>query len=181
MHSAEGGLRNSGTGGIVADMLLGAAAGAVGVWALDRVDWFMFRHEDPQARRRTQAVRPGGMDPAHVAANKIAKATTGNGLSPRQPHPAGLAVHYAIGIAPAALYGALRERVPAVRTGRGLLYGLGLFLIQDELLNAVTGLSADPRSYPWQPHARGLVAHLVYGAVTDATLDLLHRGRRPVH
>ncbi|GGC66248.1 hypothetical protein GCM10011504_50260 [Siccirubricoccus deserti] len=180
MHSGDGGLRESGTGGIAADMLLGAVAGAVGVWVMDRVDWFMFRHEDPEARWRTQAVRPGEMDPAHVMANKAAEAAIGAELSPPQPHPAGVAVHYAIGIGPGALYGALRERAPVVGTGRGLLYGLSLFLVHDELLNAATGLSADPRRYPWQAHARGLVAHLVYGAVTDAVLDLLHQGRSQV-
>ena len=39
------------------DMLKGAIAGAVGVWVMDRVDWYMFDHEDPEARRRTEAVR----------------------------------------------------------------------------------------------------------------------------
>lgn len=179
MRMGNGGLREFSNGGLAADMLKGAVAGAVGVWVMDRVDCFMFKHEDPAARQRTQAVRPGGMDPAHIMANKAAEAV-GAKLSPPQPHPAGVAVHYAIGIGPGALYGALRDRARAVGTGRGLLYGLGLFLVHDEILNAATGLSADPRRYPWQAHARGLVAHLVYGAVTDAILDLLYRGRSPV-
>lgn len=37
----------------------------------------------------------------------------------------------------------------------------------------VTGLAASPGDYPWQDHARGLVAHLVYGIVTDTVLRLL--------
>ena len=45
---------------VAADLLKGAIAGAAGVWVMDRVDWFMFRHEDPAARRRTRRVRPGG-------------------------------------------------------------------------------------------------------------------------
>jgi hypothetical protein len=48
-----------------------------------------------------------------------------------------------------------------------------LFLVQDEAVNAATGLSARPGQYPWQAHARGLVAHLVYGLVTDGVLRLL--------
>ncbi|MFC7543949.1 hypothetical protein ACFQU2_37100 [Siccirubricoccus deserti] len=179
MHSGDGGLRESGTGGIAADMLLGAVAGAVGVWVMDRVDWFMFRHEDPEARWRTQAVRPGEMDPAHVMANKAAEAAIGAELAPaassgrcrgplRHRHRPGRTLRRAAGAR------------PVVGTGRGLLYGLSLFLVHDELLNAATGLSADPRRYPWQAHARGLVAHLVYGAVTDAVLDLLHQGRSQV-
>jgi hypothetical protein len=63
-----------------------------------------------------------------------------------------------------------------VRTGRGTLYGLALFLIQDEFINSLVGFSGRPEEYPWQVHARGLVGHLVYGVVADVTLDLLDRG-----
>ena len=66
--------RADGKSSILADAVIGAVAGAAAVWVMDRVDWFNFLHEGPQARRRTQAVRPGGMDPAHLAANKLAGA-----------------------------------------------------------------------------------------------------------
>ena len=45
--------------------------------------------------------------------------------------------------------------------------------MQDEALNAITGLSARPGQYPWQAHARGLVAHVVYGLVTDIALNAM--------
>lgn len=35
------------------------------------------------------------------------------------------------------------------------------------------GLTPGPANFPWQTHARGLAGHLVFGAVTDATLSLL--------
>lgn len=159
-------------GDLLADAIKGALAGAIGVWVMDRVDWSMYDHEDPEARRRTQEARPGGRDPAHVVAG-MAAAAIGVELSPPQPHPAGVAVHYGLGIGPGALYGALRDRVPGVGAGRGLLYGLGLFLVQDEAINAAAGFAADPRKYPRQAHARGLVAHLVYGVVTDTVLSVL--------
>ena len=57
--------------------------------------------------------------------------------------------------------------------GKGLLYGLALFLVDDELLNALLGLSAGPTEYPWQAHARGLVSHLVVGVCTDVAMDAL--------
>ncbi len=158
---------------ILGDMVLGAVAGAVGVWVMDRVDWFNYRHEDPEARRRTQQVRPGGEDPAHIIARR-AEGMAGTELSPSQHHAAGMAIHYAIGIGPGALYGAMKGRVPGVvGADRGLLYGLGLFLIQDELGNAMAGLATAPRRYPWQAHERGLVAHLVYGFVTDTVWNML--------
>ncbi len=160
--------------------LYGAVAGAVGVWVMDRVDWAMYRAESPQARQRTKEVRPGGLDPAHVLANRVAGAL-GTTLSPPQPHPAGIAIHYSLGIGPGALYGAFQDRAPVLGVGRGALFGLGLFLVQDEVVNAAAGLSARPGQYPWQAHARGLVAHLVYGLVTDSVLRLLKGLTQPTH
>ena len=165
----------------MSDALIGVAAGALAIWVLDRVDWFNFEHESPESRRRTKAVRPGGMDPAHVIANKLAE-SLGYDLQPKDYNKAGLAVHYSIGMLPAALYSVLRHKAPALTTGQGTLFGLGLFLVQDEGLNAVTGLSAPPAAYPWQAHARGLVAHLVYGLVLETTLstaDRLLSSKRP--
>jgi len=152
-------------------MLMGAVAGAVGVWAMDRVDWYLYDREDPAARQRTRSIRPHGRDPAHNLVGAVAEMLGRD--RPAQPHPAGILVHYLLGIGPGAAYGALRDRAPAIGAGRGLAYGFGLFVVQDELINAATGLSADLRDYPWQAHARGFVAHLVLGAVTDAVFDRL--------
>lgn len=164
------------TSNLLSNALKGAVAGAVGVWVMDRLDWFMFRHEDQRARHQTEQVRPGGMDPAHVAANRMAHAL-GRQLIPSQPHPAGHAVHYALGVVPAAAYGAFRDQLPASPQGNDYLYGaglgLGLFLAQDEVLNQAIGLSAKQKDYPWQAHARGFVAHLTLGLVTNAVLNLL--------
>lgn len=168
--------RGNRSGGMLADAIIGAAAGAAAVWAMDRVDWFNFRHEDPEARRRTQAVRPGGMDPAHVAADAAAR-TAGYQLRPKDNNAPGKAIHYSLGIMPGALYGVLRHDVPGLDAGRGSLFGIGLFLMQDEGLNAIAGLSAKPTDYPWQAHARGLAAHVVYGLVLDAALNLADRLR----
>lgn len=165
---------------MLGNALKGVIAGAIGVWVMDRLDWFMFRHEDQQARRRTEQVRPGGMDPAHAAVDKIAHAL-GTEVHPKKENPFGMAMHYAIGIGPAAAYGVLRNRLPPSPQGRDYLYGaglgLGLFLIQDEGLNQVMGISAKQKDYPWQAHARGLIAHLSLGLVTNAMLNLLNAPR----
>lgn len=151
------------------NLLLGAVAGVVGVWALDRTDGAAYRRVGPAARARTRAVRPRGEPPSHVAAAALER-TVGAPLGPRGHEAAGNVVHYLIGLAPAAVYAALRPRLPRLTAGRGTLYGFALFLLQDELLNTVTGLGAKPRAYPWQAHVRGLVAHLVYGLVTEGVL-----------
>jgi hypothetical protein len=166
-HSSDTGVQS-----VLADAVIGAAAGAIAVWVMDRVDWFAYNHEPEEARQRTIAARPDGMDPAHVMADKMA------GTDITQPHPAGTAVHYSLGIAPGALYGALHEKVPGLSAGRGGLFGLGLFLLQDEGLNTITGLAGKPRLYPWQAHARGLAAHVVYGVVMDSIVRLVKKAVR---
>ena len=155
--------------GVTLEMAKGAAAGAAGVWVMDRLDWFMVEHGNQEAWKRTQAVRPNRKDPAHNMAGMAAEAV---GLEPPpQPHPAGVAVHYAVGMGPAAIYGATRKQLPGGVMSRGLLFGLGMFLVEDELLNTVMGTAADPRKYPVQAHARGLITHLVLGVVTEAMLS----------
>ena len=166
------------SGEILADMLTGAVAGAIGVWVMDQVDWYAYDHEDPEARELTQAVRPHGKDSGH---NMVSMAAEAVGLDPiPQPHPIGVAMHYGLGVGPGMLYGAMRDRVPVLGAGRGLLYGFGLFVVQDEAINWAAGFAADPRKYPWQAHARGLLAHLVYGVVTDTVLRVLKGPGRPL-
>lgn len=157
------------TGNTGLKILAGLAAGAVGVWALDRVDWFMWNREDPEARAQTTAVRPNGEPPAQALVSKV-EGATGTHLEPATHEAVSQVVHYSIGIAPAIGYALLRDRLPVSGVARGALYGAGLFLTQDEGLNTVTGLGAKPQDYPWQAHARGIVAHTVYGIVTELTL-----------
>ena len=58
---------------------------------------------------------------------------------------------------------------------RGVVLGVGMFLVEDEFLNTVMGTAAEPRKYPWQAHARGLITHLVLGVVTEAALSAFDR------
>ena len=76
---------------VAMDLTKGAVAGAIGVWVMDRLDWYMVEHGDPEAWRKTQAVRPHGMDPAHNMVNMAASAVGARPIP--QPHPAGAAMH----------------------------------------------------------------------------------------
>lgn len=160
------------------EALKGAVAGAAGVWVMDRVGWSMYLRENPQALRREQAARPNGLDTAHNLAVRLA-GLLGQELHPRQPNPWGIAAHYALGMLPGALYGVLRHRVRGLSGGQGLLYGLGLFIVEDETTGPLLGLASGPLAYPWQAHARGLVSHLVLGMVTDAVLRVMDRELHP--
>ena len=167
--------------GLAAKALMGAAAGAVGTFAIDRADWAMWKAVGEDARLRTNSVRPYGEPPAHVAVHKLEE-KFGLRPTPEQHEIAGVALHYGIGIAPAIGYALIRDKLPGEGPVRGLLYGLGLFLMQDEAVNSASGLGAKPKDYPWQAHARGLISHLVYGVVTEMALNYMDRSvrsRRP--
>ena len=151
---------------------LGAAAGAAAVWLMDRADWALWDRQPAEVRRRIEAVRPGGLDPAHVLVHRAA-GLFGKTLQPAQPHPAGIALHYAIGMLPAAAYALARRRAPGLAAAGGLAFGLAVFLLEDELANPLMRTSAAPHRYPWQAHARGLVGHLIYGAALEAVLRAL--------
>lgn len=154
----------------------GAVAGAAGVWAMDKVGWGMYNRENPAALRREHLARVGNRDVAHAAVRKVAELTGAN-LTTRQPSMPGIIVHYTLGVLPGALYGVARDRVPALGAGNGSLYGLGLFVLMDEVIAPSLKLAAGPTKYPWQAHARGLASHLVLGVVTDTVLRVLNRGR----
>lgn len=165
---------------VLNEAIKGAVAGAAGVWVMDRIGWYMYLREDESALQREFEARPGGLDPAHVIANRLANAM-GKQLVPSQPNSWGVAAHFALGILPGAMYGVLRHRVKQLPKSQGFLYGLSLFAINDELVNPLLKLSGGPRAYPWQAHARGLVEHLVLGMITDAVLRVMDRELHPPH
>lgn len=154
----------------VTTALLGVAAGAIGVWALDRLDWFLYDLEGPDSRARTQAARENGEAPAGVLVSRV-EAATGRELSPDGHYAAELGTHYAIGIAPAVGYALLRDRLPVSGVTRGALYGAALWLLHDEVSNPLLGLSNRPEAYPWQNHARAFAAHILYGVTTEVVLN----------
>lgn len=158
--------------GVALASVKGAIAGAIGTWVMDQVTWGMYLREDPEAFRQEQKARIENKDVADVAAGKLARAV-GAKSAPEQSQMVGLAIHYALGVAPGALYGPLRSRWQKLGAARGFLYGLVLFVVNDEVMGPVLGLASGPTAYPWQAHARGLVGHLTLGVVTDAVIDLI--------
>lgn len=153
-------------------LLKGAIAGAIGVLAMDIATWLMYRREDERHLEREKQARPLGMDPAHVAARKVATLLRSD-AGQDEPNAGGIAIHYALGMVPGLAYAKLRHTQPWVRAGGGAAYGFGLFLINDEVANRLLGLAGPPRAYPWQAHLRGVVGHVVLGLVTEATLNVL--------
>ena len=155
-----------------ATLARGGAAGAVGVVAMDVVTWLLYRRESTAHLAREKRARARGKDTAHALVQKVAEAA-GSDAGAEQPNGAGIAVHYGLGMAPGALYAQRRRQYPWLRTGRGALYGLGLFVLNDEIGARLLRIAGPQRSYPWQAHVRGLIGHVVLGLVTEATLNAM--------
>lgn len=178
------------------DAVVGAAAGAAGVWTMDQVGWLMLRNENTQTLTRDLEARDGdtggtseiaaqvrgvqaGTPGGTATASGLRKATQVSGVSPtdQRPGPGATVFHYALGMLPGALYGVLRRVRPSVRTGSGVLYGVTLFVVMDETAAPLTGIASAPGRYPWQAHARGLAAHVVLGMTTEILLRVTDRLR----
>ncbi len=153
------------------DILKGALAGAVATWAMNQTTTWLYARESEEARERETAARGG--DTAYATAAESLAQMAGRDLSDEQKRRAGAGIHWATGIIAGAKYGLFRRYWPGVSAGFGLLYGTAFFLMMDELMNPVLGLTPGPAAFPWETHARGLAGHLTYGAVNEATLRLM--------
>jgi hypothetical protein len=157
---------------VPARFIRGAVVGGGATWLMDLVTTGIQEGQSEDVTRREKAARPNGRG---AVANLIARIEAGVpvSLSDEQRQAAEAAVHYGLGVLPGALYATLRHRVPLLGAGRGVVYGLLLWALNDEYLNTKLELAAPPEAYPVETHWRGLVGHVVLGVATDTGLDLL--------
>lgn len=153
---------------LVADLLIGAMAGAVATWVMDKGTTVLYQREGEEPRKQEDEAREG-KTAYGVAAEKVA-VVAGKDLSKKQRQGYGTGIHWALGAGAGALYGALRPRTAWASLGFGTLYGLLFWLIVDEGANTVLGLTPPPQEFPWQTHGRGLAGHLLYGVTAEAAL-----------
>lgn len=156
----------------IVDLEQGAAAGAMaGLAAAAAMNGFQ--------ALVTPLLRPqsGNGPPAtEQAADRVALIVTGRGLAEDDRRTAGTAVHYVVGTATGALYGALAEKRPAITHWQGLGFGLACATVIDQIAVPLTGLATPPWRYTLRTHFYGYASHLVFGLVTEQARKLL-RGR----
>ncbi len=134
---------------------------------------WLYERESEAVRNRENDAR-GGQSAYVTAAERLADAA-GYHLADDGKGRAGTAIHYATGVAAGMKYAAFRRYRPRLARGFGLPFGVAFFLLMDELMNPLLGLTPGPRAFPWQAHARGLGGHLAFGAANDAALRVLDR------
>lgn len=155
------------------DLIKGAMAGAAATWLMGQVTTWLYNREGADARERENQAREG--KGAHADAAQRMASAVGIELSEERQQQVGQAIHWALGMAVGAAYGVMRKRWPASSRFMGLPFGVGVFLVMDELMNPVLGLTPGPRAFPWQAHARGFGGHLAYGAASELVLEGLNR------
>lgn len=147
----------------------GAIAGAIGTWVMDWATTKMWDRESPEDRAQEEAAWPNGK-PSVPNMVDFGERITGFRFDPELRPKVEQVVHYGLGVGPGVLYALLRDRVPVLGAGRGTVYGLLLFAVNDELLNTTLGFAGPPDAYPATAHVRGLVGHVALGVVTDLAL-----------
>ena len=83
-----------------------------------------------------------------------------------------LLFHYGLAASWAPVYVVLRRTTSLQPLGAGLLTGASLSLVVDEGLTPMMGFSAPNRAYPAATHARGVIVHLIFGAVVAAGTEV---------
>jgi len=150
----------------------GAVAGLAATWVMDRVTTYLYENESRTARRREDRVRHGRTT-YEEAADQIAT-RLGTTLNRRDRRRYGTALHWTVGATAGAVYGALGTNGRPTLVN-GLRFGTAFWLFMDETVTPALGITAGPRAFPWQAHARGLAGHAAWGLGAAASLRVLRR------
>jgi putative membrane protein len=130
--------------------------------------------EGENAERGAEESKENQDDATVKAASAISEGIFGHELKEDQRKAAGAAVHYAFGTATGGLYGAVAEFAPEVTLGAGLPFGAAFWLVADETVVPLLGLSKPATEYPVSTHAYAFASHLVFGL----TAELVRRALR---
>ena len=174
-------------GDVFKGLAAGVVAGLAAAWAMNQFQAAWSRLAEGEARShgaqslqqgsprhgvggelRTQGKDSEQDDAPERLANAIAVATLDHELTEGGKDAAGTAFHYAMGVTSGAIYGALAEVLPEVKTAAGMPFGAAVWLIADEGLVPAVGLSKSASEYPLAVHAYAFTSHLVFGLTTES-------------
>jgi len=154
---------------VVKGIIAGVAGGLLASLVMEQFQ-FVWSKASEAIRGASEGEKPKGRkaEPATVkAAQSISKNVFGKKLPKSRKKLAGEIVHYAVGTASAAIYGAAAEASPVTTIGDGLAFGTAVWLLADEISVPALGLSKGPTKFPLSTHVYALVSHLVYGWTTE--------------
>ncbi len=161
-------------------LLVGLIAGLTASWTMNRFQGFWMTlsstgdaKEKELAREDSQIANEDQDDATVKAASAVFEGLFDHKLTHAEKKIAGPAVHYAVGGLGGIVYCLASEFFPEVTRGFGLPYGTAFWLVVDEGMVPLLGLSKGPTEYPPSTHAYALASHLVFGATAEGTRRLL--------
>jgi uncharacterized membrane protein YagU involved in acid resistance len=116
----------------------------------------------------------GAPDAAELAGTSGVEALTEGRMSPAAREWFGTAAHYGFSAALGVLY-AVTTRSGRAGPWRGAAFGTGVWLIADEGLVPLLGLSRRPEQIPPPVHLYAWAGHCVFGMTVHASLRALAR------
>lgn len=132
--------------------------------------------EADETEEATDASTSGAEEDATVTLGRVLyREIRGREPGPETAEVLGSLVHYGYGALMGGIYGAVRADRHHPDLEGGLAWGTVLWLLGDELVVPLLGLSEGPAERPIREHTRELAGHLVYGAGTAVATQALHR------
>jgi putative membrane protein len=155
--------------------LAGAIGGVAGTWAMNEAQRMWTRAVDGEAPEsaagkhdaRDWQERSEGQNSNEIAAQTVATAVLGRRLDRDELAVGAALVHFTFGAAAGALYGALAHRHPRYAVGIG--FGLGVWLLADEIAMPLLGLSDSTLRRPAEKRLQSIAAHIVFGMTAEST------------
>jgi hypothetical protein len=167
---------------VLKGLVAGCIGGIVASWAMNQFQALLSepsksdeesrdkkstRQQGKSKQKKQEAEESGKEDATVKAATAVSEGVFDHKLTKSEKETAGPAVHYAMGMATGAIYGAMAEIIPPVTMGAGLPFGTVVWLIADEVAVPALGLSKPPNKVPISKHAYALASHFVYGLATE--------------
>jgi uncharacterized membrane protein YagU involved in acid resistance len=161
-------------------LLFGAAAGAIGSFVQNvffkatakvqpKTPESSFDPPEPQQKHE---------QPTETIARRVVEDLAQAGpLDPDQRPKARTIVHFAYGSLWGCAYGLVRESLPGLASGGGILaWGTTVWMLSDNLILPAFKLSPSATEIPGKVHAYAWAAHLAYAATVVGSYELLrHR------
>jgi hypothetical protein len=117
-----------------------------------------------------QSTTTADRDAAVLAGAWAFRAAAGRQPRRRTALKLGAAAHYLFGAGAGIAYAVLAPRCPALRRGRGAVYGALVWAAADEVAMPALGISRAPHRIAWPVHAYALIGHFVYAAALDGVV-----------
>ena len=158
------------------DLMFGAAAGALGALVMSPAMSAIEKLQSPSDKRREDEADYEENAPTK-AAREMARPL---GVRFENPDAAGMAVHYAYGTMWGIAYALITRRFGSIPLLSGIVLGVGLWAIGDEILVPALRLAPKATAFPVTTHVKALGGHVAYGAGLDTAFRLLGTAARPL-